>query len=130
MAEHILLVDDHKGFVDATKILLEKKGYRVTAAYDGVEALEQVAEEIPDLIILDVMMPRLDGWATLESLQSTPQTAGVPVLMLTALKEEENMKHSFETGCTWFHSKPINDFEDFTLVIRGILETTASDEGT
>ena len=130
MARHILLVDDHRSFVDAAEIFLEKKGYRVTKAHDGVEALERVAEEIPDLIILDILMPRLDGWATLESLQNTPQTAGIPVLMLTALKDEEDIKHSFETGCTWFYGKPINDFEDFTLVIRTILETTADDEET
>ena len=87
-----------------------------------------MAKEAPDLIILDVMMPRLDGWATLESLQSNPRTAAIPVLMLTALKEEDDMKHSFATGCTWFYGKPISDFEDFVLVIRNILESTTADE--
>jgi len=128
MKQHILLVDDQEGFVNAAAIFLEQKGYRVSKAYDGVEALEQVVGEIPDLIILDVMMPRLDGWSTLESLQSKPQTATIPVLMLTALKEEDDMKHSFATGCTWFYGKPITDFEDFVLVIRNILESTAADE--
>lgn len=126
MAQHILLVDDHRDFVRSAQVFLEKRGYRVTAAYDGVEALEQVEREIPDLIILDVMMPRLDGWATLESLQSQPRTADIPVLMLTALKEEENMKHSFRAGCTWFYSKPISDFEDFVLIIRNILESPSA----
>ena len=130
MDRHILLVDDHEGFVNAAAIFLEKKGYRVAKAYDGVEALEQVAKEAPDLIILDVMMPRLDGWATLESLQSNPQTAAIPVLMLTALKDEEHMRQGFATGCTWFYGKPISDFEDFALVIRTIMESTASDEET
>jgi len=123
MNQHILLVDDHADFRRSAQLFLEKKGYRVTTAQDGVEALEHVDEETPDLIILDVMMPRLDGWATLESLQSQPRTADIPVLMLTALKEEENMKHSFRAGCTWFHGKPITDLEDFVLIIRNILES-------
>ena len=130
MAHHILVVDDYHDLVDAAQIFLETKGYRVTTAYDGVEALQQVEQEIPDLIILDIMMPRLDGWATLEALQSDERTARIPVLMLTALKEQEDVRHSFETGCTWFYPKPIADLEDLVLVIRGILERPATDDAT
>lgn len=127
MADHILVVDDHRGFAQATGKFLECKGYRATIAYDGMEALAQVDREVPDLIILDIMMPALDGWATLEQLQSKSHTAATPVLMLTALTGQEHTVQSFQAGCTWFYAKPITDFEDFALVIRGILDNTSSE---
>lgn len=130
MAHHILMVDDDCDLVAAAKIFLQTKGYRVSTAGDGIEAFQRAEEEVPDLIILDVMMPRLDGWATLEALQNDERTTGVPVLMLTARKEQQDMQHSFDRGCTWFYPKPVADFEDLALVIRSILESTATDEQT
>ena len=126
MGETILLVDDHRDFVFATKLFLETQGYQVLSAYDGLEGLEVVEQEHPDLIILDVMMPRLDGWATLQVLQSKPETASIPVLMLTALKEPVNVLTGFDLGCTWFYTKPITDYDDLALVVRRILDTTKS----
>lgn len=128
MANHILLVDDSRDFVIATKTFLEEEGYEVTEAHDGIQALEQVAQKIPDLIILDVMMPRLDGWGTLRALQSQEDTAQIPVLMLTALKESDDVTEGFDLGCTWFYTKPITDYDDLLLVIRRILETTQDRE--
>ena len=124
MAETILVVDDHRDFVFATKLFLESQGYRVLEAYDGLEGLEVVGQDQPDLIILDVMMPRLDGWATLQMLQSKEETATIPVLMLTALKEPVNVLTGFDLGCTWFYTKPITDYDDLALVIRRILDST------
>ena len=124
MAETILIVDDHRDFVFATKLFLESQGYRVLEAYDGLEGLEVVGKEKPDLIILDVMMPRLDGWATLQMLQTDPVNAKIPVLMLTALKEPVNVLTGFDLGCTWFYTKPITDYDDLALVVRRILDTT------
>ena len=121
MAETILLVDDHRDFVFASKLFLEAQGFQVLEAYDGLEALEG---EKPDLIILDVMMPRLDGWATLQVLQSKEETAKIPVLMLTALKEPVNVLTGFDLGCTWFYTKPITDYDDLALVLRRILDST------
>ena len=124
MAETILIVDDHRDFVFATKLFLESQGYKVREAYDGLEGLEVVGEERPDLIILDVMMPRLDGWATLQMLQSNEANAKIPVLMLTALKEPVNVLTGFDLGCTWFYTKPITDYDDLALVIRRVLDST------
>lgn len=135
MAETILIVDDHRDFVFATKLFLESQGYEVLEAYDGMEGLEVVEEQLPDLIILDVMMPRLDGWATLQRLQGKEETAKIPVLMLTALKEPVNVLTGFDLGCTWFYTKPITDYDDMALVIRRILGSVsgpkppAEDEG-
>ena len=124
MANRILLVDDSQDFVVATKAFLMAEGYEVTEAYDGVQALKRVAEQIPDLIVLDVMMPRLDGWGTLRALQSQEDTAHIPVLMLTALKEPNDVREGFDLGCTWFYTKPITDYDDLLLVIRRILESS------
>ncbi len=125
MAKHILLVDDSRDFIVATRAFLEEEGYEVTEAHDGVQGLERVKERKPDLIILDVMMPRLNGWETLRALQNEEDTARIPVLMLTALKEPEDVKEGFDLGCTWFYTKPITDYEDLLLVVRRILDTTA-----
>ena len=127
MAETILIVDDHRDFVFATKLFLETQGYQILTAYDGLEGLQVVEESRPDLIILDVMMPRLDGWATLQVLQSKPETASIPVLMLTALKEPVNVLTGFDLGCTWFYTKPITDYDDLALVLRRILDSTKAE---
>ncbi|HEY3397366.1 MAG TPA: response regulator [Armatimonadota bacterium] len=126
MAETILIVDDHRDFVFATKLFLESKGYQVLEAYDGLEGLDQAQAHHPDLIVLDVMMPRLDGWATLQVLQGKPETNKIPVLMLTALKEPVNVLTGFDLGCTWFYTKPITDYDDLALVIRRILDSVAA----
>ncbi len=124
MANRILLVDDSREFVATLKLFLEHKGFEVAGAYDGAQGLQRVKEQIPDLIILDVMMPKLDGWSTLTRLQSDEATAQIPVLMLTVLGESRSVKISYDLGCTWFYSKPIADLEDLFLVVRRILETT------
>jgi CheY-like chemotaxis protein len=117
----ILLVDDFRDFVLATRIFLESEGYDVVEAYDGIQALELLARQRPDLIILDVMMPRLDGWATLTRIQEDTQLQDIPVLMLTALREPANIKTGIDLGCTWYYAKPVTDYHDFALVIRRIL---------
>ena len=122
MADHILLVDDNQDFLTAGQQFLATLGYHVTTASDGEQALEAVALERPDIILMDVMMPRLDGWDTLKTLQSSPQTADIPVLMLTALRGPDPVKQSFNSGSTWFYPKPILDYHDLLLVIRRILD--------
>lgn len=118
----ILLVDDFRDMVLATRIFLEGEGYEVVEAYDGVQALEALKTVTPDLIILDVMMPRLDGWATLIRIQADERLRDIPVLMLTALKEPVNIKTGIDLGCTWYYTKPITNYPDFALVIRRILQ--------
>ncbi|HEY3396625.1 MAG TPA: response regulator [Armatimonadota bacterium] len=122
MPHRILFVDDHREFAAASQEFLASKGYEVALAHDGMDALGQIALQTPDLVILDVMMPRLDGWATLESLRQNPATAKLPVLMLTARRSQQDVTQSFAAGCTWYYGKPISDFEDFALVVRQLLE--------
>ena len=122
MAKHILLVDDNKDFLSAAREFFSNKGYRVTAAPDGQAALKLVAQQRPDIILLDVMMPRMDGWQTLQALQDDEQTADIPVLMLTAVRGSESVKKSFDHGSVWYYSKPVTDHHDLLLVIRRILD--------
>lgn len=123
-----MFVDDHREFAVAAQEFLESKGYHVSLAHDGVEALDLLAVEIPDLVIMDVMMPRLDGWQTLESIRKHPATAALPVLILTARKSNQDVTQSFAAGCTWYYGKPISDFEDFALVVRQLLENPTGEQ--
>ncbi|OVE76142.1 hypothetical protein BVX98_06540 [bacterium F11] len=80
----ILVVDDEKDVVELLKFLLEKDGYVVTTASNGREALDMVQKESPDLILLDVMMPEMDGYTVQTQLLENPQTKDIPVIILTA----------------------------------------------
>lgn len=81
---NILLIDDDVDFVDATKIILESKKYKVSVAYNGDEGIQKAKKEKPDLIILDVIMPVKDGFTAAEQLKGDPQLAKIPVVMLTS----------------------------------------------
>jgi CheY-like chemotaxis protein len=83
----ILLVDDDVDFVEATKFILESKSYDVVVAYDGQEGLKKVQTEKPKLIILDVMMPEMDGYQVCAKLKADPKYRHIPILLLTAVGE-------------------------------------------
>jgi len=83
----ILLVDDDPDFVAAVKVILEKGGYDVNVAYDGKEGLEAVAEQRPDLIVLDVMMPVMNGHEACAKLKADESTSEIPIILLTAVAD-------------------------------------------
>jgi DNA-binding response OmpR family regulator len=85
MAKKILIVDDDPDLVEAVSIILESKGYAVAAAYGGVEGLEKVKTENPDLIVLDVMMPDKDGYEVCKELKADAKYSSIPILLLTAV---------------------------------------------
>lgn len=85
--KNILLVDDDPDFVEAVKVIVESGGFNVRVAYDGQEGLDAVAEEKPDLIVLDVMMPNMDGHAACAKLKSDPATKDIPIILLTAVAD-------------------------------------------
>jgi two-component system alkaline phosphatase synthesis response regulator PhoP len=85
MAQKILIVDDDPDLVEAVSIILESKGYAVAAAYGGVEGLEKVKTEKPDLIVLDVMMPDKDGYEVCKELKADAKYRSIPILLLTAV---------------------------------------------
>jgi len=84
----ILLVDDDKDFVEATKMVLESKPYEVVVAYNGDEGLAKARKEKPDLIILDIIMPVKDGFSAAEQLKKDPALKKIPVIMLTSFSEK------------------------------------------
>jgi DNA-binding response OmpR family regulator len=83
----ILLIDDDKDFVEATKVVLESKPYKVITAYNGNDGLEQAKTQKPDLIILDVIMPVKDGFNSAEELKKDPELKKIPVIMLTSFAD-------------------------------------------
>jgi type II secretory ATPase GspE/PulE/Tfp pilus assembly ATPase PilB-like protein/CheY-like chemotaxis protein len=102
----VLLVDDEDQLRKVMRDLLERDGYDVEEARDGVEALDQVDRHAPDIIVLDLNLPGLDGYGVLSHLRSRPATAEIPVVVLTARGDEENEVRVFEMGADDFLSKP------------------------
>jgi len=86
-AQKVLLVDDDPDFVEAIQTLVVKAGYKVDVAYGGKEGLEKVGSFKPDIVILDVMMPEMDGHAVCEKLKADPATSRIPVILLTAVAD-------------------------------------------
>ncbi|NPV45654.1 MAG: response regulator [Armatimonadetes bacterium] len=120
MAHRILFVDDERDIVECARLYMENAGYEFEGAFDGLQAIQAVQRQRPDLIVLDVSMPRLSGWDTLRILQEDPATADIPVVMLTANTQESHKAKGWALGCTWYHTKPF-DLEELMMVISRIL---------
>jgi CheY-like chemotaxis protein len=104
----ILLVDDSKTLLMIEGMMLSKAPYRVVTAVDGMEAIEKAHAERPDLILLDVAMPKLDGLEVCRRLKADPATRHVPVIMVTTRGEAGNRDRAFECGCDDYLTKPID----------------------
>jgi DNA-binding response OmpR family regulator len=102
----VLLVDDEDDLRRVMRDLLEREGYTVQEARDGVQALDQVDRHAPDIIVLDLNLPGLDGYGVLSQLRSRSATRDIPVIVLTAKGDEENEVRVFELGADDFLSKP------------------------
>ncbi len=118
MAKKILVVDDERHIVRLVEVNLTRAGYDGVTAYDGVEALEQFAKEKPDMLVLDVMMPRMDGFEVLKKLQSDPASKGVPIIMLTAKAQDADIFRGWSSGVSSYLTKPFNPRELLTFVER------------
>jgi len=95
----ILVVDDDPDILDAITTVLATQPYQITTARDGVECLEKLEEDLPDLIILDLLMPRMDGFAVVRELRENPKYPRVPILILTAVREDASRRrYELETG--------------------------------
>jgi type II secretory ATPase GspE/PulE/Tfp pilus assembly ATPase PilB-like protein/CheY-like chemotaxis protein len=102
----VLLVDDEDQLRRVMKDLLARDGYEVTEARNGAEALDQVDRHAPDIVVLDLNLPGMDGYSVLSELRSRPATAGIPVIVLTAKGDEDNEVRVFELGADDFLTKP------------------------
>jgi two-component system alkaline phosphatase synthesis response regulator PhoP len=111
MSKHVLVVDDEVHIRRLIEVNLQRVGYRVGTAGDGVEALEKIRTERPDLVVLDVMMPRMDGFELLRRLQSDADLAAVPVLMLTAKAQDADIFRGWSGGAQGYLTKPFNPMD-------------------
>ncbi len=125
MAERILIVDDDPWILRMVSTLLEKRGYAIFTAGDGEEALGRAEEVRPDLVVTDVMMPKMDGWELVRELRARPHLALVPVLFLTALNGEEDRLRGFRLGADDFLPKPFR-FEELDLRVQNALKKRAA----
>jgi two-component system cell cycle response regulator len=112
----VLLVDDNVQNLELLQAFLESLPVKLITAIDGVDALEKVAEHKPDLILLDVMMPRMSGFQVCKRLKSDPKTRDIQILMVTALNELGDIEQANECGTDDFVSKPVNKLELLTRV--------------
>ncbi len=112
----IMVVDDNPDIVTIVKTILEVKGYVVQSAYSGQEVLGLLEKQKPDLIILDVMMPQMDGLEVLTRLKGDPSTASIPVILLTAKVQYEDVLGGYKMGADYYITKPFTS----TQLINGI----------
>ena len=104
----ILVVDDSKTALFMVAMILKKEPYELLTANDGQQALEVAAAEHPDLILMDVIMPRKTGFEACRELKQRDDTKAIPVILVTTRGEEENVEAGFESGCNDYLTKPIN----------------------
>lgn len=117
----VLVVDDQPEIVRLVQVALQQE-HEVLAAYNGEEALRTVAAEQPDLIVLDVMMPVLDGYRVLSRLREDPATRHIPVLMLTAKDEPHDVHLGLSLGADYYVPKPFNP-KDIAALVRKHLQS-------
>ncbi|GAB4248963.1 MULTISPECIES: ATP-binding response regulator [Deferrisoma] len=126
-APKILVVDDNIDNVELLVKRLRAAGYRTCEAYDGEQALEKVAAEDPDLVILDVMMPKLDGYGVCERLKTSDATRSIPVLMLTAKREVPDKIRGLDIGADDYITKPFNP-QELMARVKSLLQRRFSEE--
>jgi DNA-binding response OmpR family regulator len=102
----ILVVEDEESLLKLESILLSSKGYDVTGVMDGKAALAQVATNPPDLVVLDIMLPEIDGFEVCRQIKENPATKGIPVIMLTAKKNSQDYARGMEVGADAYITKP------------------------
>ncbi len=125
-AETVLIADDEASIRDLARLYLEKEGFRVRTADDGAAALEEVRRERPDLLVLDLMMPRVDGWEVCRRIRSE---GDLPILMLTARDQDIDKIVGLEMGADDYLTKPFNPRE-LVARVRAILRRSSPRDGS
>ena len=124
MKKKVLLVDDSSTVILMEKMILSKGPYEIVTARDGVEGVAKAKSEQPDVILLDVMMPNLDGLSACAAIRNDEATAHIPIVMVTTRGEEHNIETAFRNGCNDYVTKPINGLELLTK-LQNILNDAA-----
>ena len=121
MSQKILVVDDDEEITRVVQITLEAKGYRVETARNGQLALQAVARDMPDVSVLDVEMPEMDGMTTLRNLKENEATGAIPVIMLTGKDQVDDIAHGWENGADFYWTKPFSAIQ-LAVLIKRILD--------
>ena len=116
MAKRILVVDDDENILSLERTILEQKGFFITTAAGGAEALKVLGEENFDLVLLDVMMPEIDGFTVCRRIKEEPRTKEIPVIFLTAKGGGEALAEGFESGAIMYINKPFTANKLLTIV--------------
>ena len=123
--QKILIVDDEKLILISTRIVLESVGYNVLTAASGEEAIRSAREEVPGLILLDIMMPGIDGWETLSRLKEDPVTKEIPVIIFTAREHSRGRQLAREMGAADYFQKPFEPDELIAIVEEYLVPANA-----
>ncbi len=121
----IMVVDDNEDLVEIVRLTLESKGFNVRCAYSGQELFTGLEEQKPDLILLDIMMPKMDGLEVLTRLRENSDTASIPVILLTAKVQHEDLLRGYEMGADYYITKPFTP----TQVLEGVNLILGRDQG-
>jgi len=125
MSKTILIVDDEAYIVTSLEYVMQSAGFEVAAAYDGVEALEKVAETVPALVILDLMMPKLDGFEVCEKIRENPLWKDIRIIILTAKGRDTERKKGMSLGADDYMTKPFSTRD----ILNRVKELLAESEG-
>lgn len=123
----VLVVDDEPDVLLLCRVNLEFEGYEVVEAADGEAAMEHVRAERPDVVLLDVMMPRMDGWQVLQAIKADEQLRSIPVVMLTAKVQDQDQIRGWSEGVADYITKPFSPLA-LSQVLQDVLATDAADE--
>lgn len=126
MDDKILIVDDEENIVDFLGRALRQNGYKTICAYDGDEALHLIEEELPDLVILDLMLPLMDGWEVCRRSKSGEKTAAIPILMLTARSSSEDVVQGLDLGADDYMRKPF-PLDELLARVRVLLRRSSQE---
>ncbi|HYO75280.1 MAG TPA: response regulator [Thermoanaerobaculia bacterium] len=118
----VLLVDDSQTVLLMEKMILTKGPYDLVVARDGAEAVVKAEQEKPDVILMDVVMPRMNGIEACRAIRGNASTADIPIIMVTTRGEEENVEAGYASGCNDYITKPINGVELLTK-LQNVLAT-------
>src|SRR5579862_7812338 len=116
----ILVCDDDRPLVRLIQTQMERHGHDVTPSYNGLEALQKLETETFDLMILDVMMPGIDGFELLKHVRREPRTAELPVILLTGMNQDEDVFNGYHFGADVFLIKPV-DFGELSVFVRSLI---------
>lgn len=120
--KYILVVEDENTLAFALKKKLESSGYTVNVAMDGKEALNKVGQEKPDLILLDLILPIMDGFSVLKELKNTPKYENIPVIVLTNLSSDEDVADVLNAGGTDYFIKTEHSLDDIIIAVKNKFE--------